>query len=496
MSSSPTLPARLPPGRHGLGRAFVIQNQRDRILDAIAQEASENGYAEVTVAGVIARAGVSSKTFYELFTGKQDCFLAAYDAATEILMAHVAAASERVPQATPERTRAMLQAVLEVLAAEPGFARMCMVEAAAAGPQALKRYVSVIEGFLPLLDEIDSYEAARRHRAQPPGPVERKALIGGVAWLIYQHVAARQTERLPDLLPELTRFVLAPFLGDREAARYAHPPGRDQAVTRDDGGRAEPPHAVWSAAAPRSAPATAATSKDTQQASDRATRSDGDSKPEPAARRRSGRPRVSLSREAIIEAAFRIADRDGLPAVSIRRVAADLGVQPMRLYGHIADKDDLLALLADHFTATMLVQEPLSGNWREAISQVARTSHAAFAAHPWVLALFAQRPKPGPNIAKYAMQLARAGESLKLAPGQVWSLLRIVDDYVQGHAIRVATTGTAEDLLDTLSGEDLAELPQLGQLAVIDEQRTSATAFELGLQAVLDGLEHRFQIRC
>jgi AcrR family transcriptional regulator len=91
MGTPATKPAQLHPGRHGLDRAFVIQNQRDRILNAIAEEVARKGYVETTVADVVSRAGVSSRTFYDFFRDKAECFLAAYDAAIETLLRHVSA---------------------------------------------------------------------------------------------------------------------------------------------------------------------------------------------------------------------------------------------------------------------------------------------------------------------------------------------------------------------------------------------------------------------
>src|SRR6266568_4630287 len=92
-------------GRHRLPRAFVVANQRDRILDAIAHEVAQMGYPNVTVADVRRRAGVSSKTFYELFSDKADCFLVAYDAAIELLRQRVATVFKELPEPTPERAR-------------------------------------------------------------------------------------------------------------------------------------------------------------------------------------------------------------------------------------------------------------------------------------------------------------------------------------------------------------------------------------------------------
>ncbi len=204
------------------------------------------------------------------------------------------------------------------------------------------------------------------------------------------------------------------------------------------------------------------------------------------------RVRGGLSTQAIVDTAIAIADVDGLDAVSIRRVAAVLEVRPMSLYTHIVSKDELLALMANELIGTLLVEEPLPVAWREALSLTARRTFRMFASHPWLLALLARRPRQGPNAARQAKQLAQAVESLRLSPDDMWTLLSIVNDYVLGHALRVATTGNTTDLVDNLSEQDKAELPAVEALARTEETRLAGEVFELGLQAVLDGVEHRF----
>jgi AcrR family transcriptional regulator len=202
--------------------------------------------------------------------------------------------------------------------------------------------------------------------------------------------------------------------------------------------------------------------------------------------------RGGLSTQAIVDTAIAIADVDGLEAVSIRRVAAVLEVRPMSLYTHIVSKDELLDLMANELVGLMLVEQPLPDDWREALGEIARASHTAFVAHPWVLAAFARRPHPGPNAGRHAKQMARAVEGLGLSPDDVWTVLGIVDDYVLGHALRVATSGNAGDLEASLSAADRAQQPELAALSSVDEARIRDDGFEVGLQTVLDGVERRF----
>lgn len=202
--------------------------------------------------------------------------------------------------------------------------------------------------------------------------------------------------------------------------------------------------------------------------------------------------RGGLSTQAIVDTAIAIADVDGLDAVSIRRVAAVLGVRPMSLYTHIVSKDELLSLMANELIGTLIVEPPLPEDWREALTLTSRKTFRMFASHPWLVALLAHRPRHGPNATRQTKQLACAVESLRLPPEDMWTMLSIVNDYILGHAMRVATTGSTSDLVSSLTEQDRAELPEVTALAKTEDTRLAGEVFELGLQAVLDGVEHRF----
>lgn len=199
-----------------------------------------------------------------------------------------------------------------------------------------------------------------------------------------------------------------------------------------------------------------------------------------------------LSAQAIVDTAIVVADQDGIDAVSIRRVATQLGVRPMSLYTHIASKEELLARMANELVGLMLLDPPPSGDWREKLSAIARRFHATFVEHPWALAVLARRPNLGPNAAIHAKQLARAVAELEMEPSDMWTMLGIVNDYVLGHALRVETRGVARDLDAELTTSDLVELPELAALPDVDDTRDSVDSFEIGLQAVLDGVASRF----
>ncbi len=217
-------PSRLPAGRHGLPREFVVNNQRARIIEAMARAVAEKGYARTSVADVLSRAGVSRKTFYERFSDKEDCFLQAYDVVADGLF-ELAEAAFREGSTEPweVRVRHGLARTLEVMAAEPEFTKMCMVEGPAAGPAAMQRYFGILERFRIYVDQ-------GREAADVEVPAfTAQAVVSGVAGVIYKRVAADRAAELPDVLPELTYFVVAPFLGReraREQAELAQAEGR------------------------------------------------------------------------------------------------------------------------------------------------------------------------------------------------------------------------------------------------------------------------------
>ena len=204
---------RLPSGRHGLPRALVIDNQRRRILDALARAVAERGYAATTVADVIEIAGVSRKTFYEQFSDKNDCFLAAYDEAVAQLLAGVEAAY-RSKERWPAAVIAAIDAFLTGLSAEPEFARMALVEVIRAGDEALDRYYDATHSFAALLDEGRNDSPV----ADDIPASAAQATIGGIAAVIVERLRGGDSDVRP-LLPDLATFALAPYIGMAKAAK-------------------------------------------------------------------------------------------------------------------------------------------------------------------------------------------------------------------------------------------------------------------------------------
>jgi AcrR family transcriptional regulator len=202
-------PHQLPPGRHGLPREFVLDNQRQRILAAVAEAVSGVGYAAMTVEDIIRAAGVSRRTFYEHFKGKEEAFLVSYDDISAQLMQAVDVAFHRT-DAFVSRVEDCMRAFLTLLAAQPAYANMCIVEVLVAGQAAIERRDRVLRQFTALIEQGAAEELPKS--ARPPA-LTAETLVGGVHEVIYARVQRGETAQLPELLPDLTFSILLPYMG-------------------------------------------------------------------------------------------------------------------------------------------------------------------------------------------------------------------------------------------------------------------------------------------
>lgn len=205
---------RPPRGRHRLPPEVIARSQRERLLDAAVDTIAEKGYAATTIADLTKAAGISRTTFYEMFPDKESCFLAAYDAAADVMARRVASAFE-AEEGWPARARAGLEALLSLLAAEPGVARLALVDVGAAGPAAQRRHRAALQRMTPLFDEGRDFAPEGRSL---PANTSRMA-IGAVVGLIVDEIEAGRTEQLLEQLPEVLLVTLSPYLGPQAAAR-------------------------------------------------------------------------------------------------------------------------------------------------------------------------------------------------------------------------------------------------------------------------------------
>jgi len=186
----------------------VTESQRNRIHQAMVEVVSERGYPETRVVDVIGVAGVSRKTFYELFDSKEDCFLAAYDVLLGNLLAEATDAfASQQGTAWAERAGAALGALLEHLSRHPEEARFAIVEVLAAGPKALARRDAALRQFTGFL------EAGRSETTVELPGITSLAIAGGINELLYSEILHGAVARLPSRLPDLMFWITLPFLG-------------------------------------------------------------------------------------------------------------------------------------------------------------------------------------------------------------------------------------------------------------------------------------------
>ena len=176
--------------------------------------AAAKGYEATTVTDVIEVAGVSEATFHEMFEDKAACFLEAYDAVIDVLVAHVTTAFEgAADEPWPDRIAAGLRALAELLALESDIARMAMVEVTAAGEGARERYRAALARFTPFLEEGRTYSG----QGDELPPDTARFAIGGATSMIFDEVRAGRGPDLERILPDLVFAVLMPYLGPEAA---------------------------------------------------------------------------------------------------------------------------------------------------------------------------------------------------------------------------------------------------------------------------------------
>jgi AcrR family transcriptional regulator len=217
--------------------------------------------------------------------------------------------------------------------------------------------------------------------------------------------------------------------------------------------------------------------------------------------------RSGLSVDRIVAAAIEVADADGLPALSMRRVAEKLGVGTMSLYTHVPRKAELIDLMLDRAYGETARPDEVTGDWRARLEFAARENWALYHRHPWLLQITMVRPVLGPNVtAKYEYEL-RAIDGIGLTDLEMDLVLTLVAGHVEGAARRSLEAAQAEQLTG-VSDEQwwrarapiLGSLVDVGQFPTASRVGTAAgeaynspynadAAFEFGLQRVLDGIE-------
>jgi AcrR family transcriptional regulator len=225
-----------------------------------------------------------------------------------------------------------------------------------------------------------------------------------------------------------------------------------------------------------------------------------------------GARRAGLSREQIGRKALEIADAEGFDDVSMRRIARELDAGTMTLYHYVRNKDELLALMWNTVIEELLIPEDeLSGDWRQALTKIARATRTAFKRHPWIIDAMGQPAQSGPNGFRHFEQSLAAVKDLRAPLRNRVELVGLVDDYVFGFTWRellqesydaqgdpnMAESGLAFFESELATGEypNTSKLFRGDLRTAIERVMANFTGqandprFERGLKALLDGFE-------
>lgn len=204
----------LPHGRHGLPPEIVADNQRRRLMAALALAVHELGYQGATVNAISARAHVSKSAFYTHFESKDDCFETTYALTARYVVEQVMIACEAGVQSEwPLRVRAALTALVEMFAVDPPLASLVLVGGLCAGRDVCDHYEAA-------LDELAQAFGSGAPRPAPgvaPAALER-AVVGGIASILVRQLSAGP-ESIGAALPGAVEFALTPYLGAPGARR-------------------------------------------------------------------------------------------------------------------------------------------------------------------------------------------------------------------------------------------------------------------------------------
>lgn len=204
--------------------------------------------------------------------------------------------------------------------------------------------------------------------------------------------------------------------------------------------------------------------------------------------------RAGITRQAILQAAVHLADREGLAALSMRRLGAELGVEAMTLYHHLPNKSALLDGMVEQVASEAIPPAFGHASWREALRDYAQSLLVALSAHPNVVPLFIAQPAMTPQNLRTMEAildlLHSAGFELRQALDMVYSLI----EFVLGHvAIQAGATRTGPqgqpDQAEGSSSIDPDTYPLLSQAIRTDEKHGTTSRFEFALEALLSGFD-------
>jgi AcrR family transcriptional regulator len=204
--------------------------------------------------------------------------------------------------------------------------------------------------------------------------------------------------------------------------------------------------------------------------------------------------RAGITRPAILEAAVQLADREGLAALSMRRIGAELGVEAMALYHHFANKGALLDGMVEHVVSEAAPPEFEPAAWQDALRAFAYSLLAALSTHPNVVPLFVSRPATTPQNLRSMEAVIEALHSAGFELRQALDVVRSLAGFILGHvATQMVSDGTSTQREAGQSAElpaiDPDAYPLLSQVLRVDNERDAMARFDFALEALLSGFD-------
>lgn len=207
-------------------------------------------------------------------------------------------------------------------------------------------------------------------------------------------------------------------------------------------------------------------------------------------------PRLPLSRERVLDAAISLADEGGIEALSMRKLAQELGVEAMSLYNHVANKADVLDGIVEAVAGEIAVSSGSGDDWKTAIRTSVISAHETLLRHPWAHSLW-MRQKPGPARLRHSDSILGTLREAGFSRDLTYHAYHILESHVVGYTeqvlnFRAVDTQVFEDVARSFVRGDYAdEYPHFTEHVRqhMEPRPDDESAFELGLDLILDGIE-------
>jgi AcrR family transcriptional regulator len=202
---TPTRPA-VPRGRHAPPLEVRLAQQRERLFEAAASVFATTGYADASAESISRAAGMSKATFYEHFANKEECILALFDAAYQVLLSRILGAVGEAGDDPVARMREGMREFLVVIDEYPNEAQTLLVEIIGAGPAAMTRRDEIVASFAQVLFSENEQHVQEGVMPRFADPLDAYAIVGAIAELVSRQLRLGEPEHSADLQPVIDRF--------------------------------------------------------------------------------------------------------------------------------------------------------------------------------------------------------------------------------------------------------------------------------------------------